>query len=540
MNKKATYVKPSGLAASAKYVLVGEQPGRVEVLEREPFVGPSGRILDSCLASVGINRAECYVTNVIKDLDAPLEQYVVFKKSGVELSPEAQEYVALLREELEKTTARVIVAVGKVALYALTSRTAITKWRGSVLESTLLPGRLVIPCLHPATVLPPKRVYKNKRLIQFDLQKARLLVERGWKPKKRTYRTKPTFGEVVEYIANVASSGQPFAFDVEVINEELSCFSLAKSDTDGICCTFVADGVDVYTPEQETEIMRLLTPLVEGDLVTVGQNLTFDGSFCLGRYGIFLNPKKIEDTMIAQKILMPTYPKGLDFIASIHTTLPYYKEDGKKWIRVEGGSQEQFWVYNINDSFVCLEALPSLRRLLREQGNEETYEETKKVVGPLMYMMQSGVRVDVGQMCSLRDLFSQKVAELQQQLNELAGEELNVDSPKQMVTYFYTKKGYPPYKNKKTKGFSVDDDALTRLAIKGSEEAKIIRKMRSLGKLISTYLDVEKVDPDGRIRCSYDPCGTKFSRLSSSENIFGTGMNLQNWPHLLQLLMWVD
>ena len=62
-------------------------------------------------------------------------------------------------------------------------------------------------------------------------------------------------------------------------------------------------------------------------------------------------------------------------------------------------------------------------------------------------------------------------------------------------------------------------------------EAALIRKIRSLTKLSSTYTDMEKIDPDSRIRCSYNPVGTKFSRASSDKSLFGTGMNMQNWPH---------
>jgi len=72
---------------------------------------------------------------------------------------------------------------------------------------------------------------------------------------------------------------------------------------------------------------------------------------------------------------------------------------------------------------------------------------------------------------------------------------------------------------------------MRRLSRKGFKEASIILEIRGLGKLESNYLNVKKVDRDGRIRCSYNPVGTRYSRISSSENIFGTGTNMQNWPH---------
>ena len=64
----------------------------------------------------------------------------------------------------------------------------------------------------------------------------------------------------------------------------------------------------------------------------------------------------------------------------------------------------------------------------------------------------------------------------------------------------------------------------------GLKEASLILRIRKLTKQNNTFLDPLKVDSDSRIRCAYNPVGTKFSRISSSENIFGTGMNLQNVP----------
>ena len=72
---------------------------------------------------------------------------------------------------------------------------------------------------------------------------------------------------------------------------------------------------------------------------------------------------------------------------------------------------------------------------------------------------------------------------------------------------------------------------MKRLAVKGSKEASLILQIRKKSKIRSVYLEPLKFDKDSRVRCSYNPVGTRYSRLSSSENIFGTGMNMQNIPH---------
>ena len=60
----------------APIALIGEQPGKQEVISRECFVGPAGRELNNILRAASIPRTSCYITNVIKDLNAPLKHYI--------------------------------------------------------------------------------------------------------------------------------------------------------------------------------------------------------------------------------------------------------------------------------------------------------------------------------------------------------------------------------------------------------------------------------------------------------------------------------
>jgi len=170
---KITFVYPEG-SLDSKIAIIGEQPGKTEVRSGKIFSGPAGRMLNECLQSAKISRFECYLTNTIKDLDKPLEKYIDLRNPRRPMvSLEGQLYIDMLKEELCECSANVLVAVGGVALFALTGRVGITKWRGSVLESSLLSTRKVVPCIHPATVIPPKLQFLNKHLIVFDLKKAK-------------------------------------------------------------------------------------------------------------------------------------------------------------------------------------------------------------------------------------------------------------------------------------------------------------------------------------------------------------------------------
>ncbi len=540
-NNKTTFVWPEG-PLNAKIALVGEQPGRNEVRSGKIFSGPAGRQLNECLQSANVSRFECYLTNTIKDLDKPLEKYIDLRNPRRPMvTLEGQLYIDMLKEELCECSANVLVAVGNPALFALTGRVGITKWRGSVLESSLLPGRKVVPCIHPATVIPPKNQFLNKHLIVFDLKRAKKESEfPEIRSKTRRILTGPSFLDTHHFLQQVTEAGEAghtIDYDIEIYNEEVSCISLACTDDRVICIPFVGPGGDYFTLEQETTIWLLIARILEDENIRKrGQNIAFDSHFLLRRYGI--RARNLDDTMVAQKILFPDYPVGLHFITTMYTDIPYYKDDGKKWFKV-GGAWEALWRYNALDSLSCAEAHPKQMSDLERQGNVETYNRQRKLIPPLVYMMERGIRVDVEGMKKEEKDCERRIEGLRERLNKLVGRDINPNSTKQLAQYFYVEKGFPPYR-KRGGGITTDDDALKRLARKGCNEASIVKSIRYLIKLQGNYLNVEKVDRDNRIRCSYNPVGTRFSRISSSENIFGTGMNLQNWPHEMQKYLLFD
>lgn len=537
VNNASTFLMPDGLLASAKCALVGEQPGYQDVKMGKPFSGPSGRVLSDCLAAAGLVRGECYVTNVIKDLDHPLPFYAIQDKHGTQFTMAGQRAVSVLKEELTQLDSEYIIAIGNVALKALTGREGITKWRGSVIPCTLVKGKWVIPIIHPATILPPKCQYLNKNLIIFDLKRAADHIANGpYFPYEYSIKMRPSFVESIEFLDNLMAKVPMAAVDIEISNEEVSCISFCHHDKWAISIAFIDDQGDIFNPEQELKIWQLIARFMEDPIkIKIGQNLTFDASFLLRRYGI--KTRNIQDTMVAQQIMATDYNKGLDFITVMHTPLPYYKDEGKRWFKV-GGSWQQLWHYNGLDSLSCWLAFPHQMKELERQGNIETYNRQRLIIEPLTYLSEHGIKVDTEGMVLEHERMMNENIKLQHELNGLAGGELNANSPLQLKQYFYVRKKLAPYKKRGSGAISVDNDALKRLARKGVREAKLIQQIRKNVKIANTYLNIEKIDPDGRIRCSYNPVGTRYSRISSSSNIFGTGMNMQNWPHsVLRYLM---
>ena len=534
--KPVTLVGPEG-SSDSKIVIVGDAPGSSEVKLRRPFQGPSGQLLNECLHAAGIVRSNCYLTNVIKEQPYRNDttQFISFKKKIPEESMKAKVYIETLKRELEKVDCNVIIALGNIALYALTGERSVTKWRGSILECTLIPGKKVIGCIHPSASM---RQYIYRHFIIHDLKRA---ADESEFPDIRrpavNYILEPSFNDCMQYIAKCKESDM-VGFDIEVSNEEVSCISFAATPTDVISIPFTKGRQEYFRIDQEMEIWRGITDILEdNNILKVGQNVIFDSTFLFRKLGIRTRP--CHDTMVAMGIMFPEFPKGLDFITSIYTKEKYYKDEGKYRIKHGGGTDLSFWMYNAKDSTVLMQAFPSMYKDLEMQGNIDTYHRQVGLIEPLIYCSEHGIKMDVLGLKEESKRVGEKIDKLYKELCDLCGYEINFNSPKQLKDYFYITKGLQPYKDRKTHNVSVNEEALKRISRKGHKEANILLKLRGLNKLRSTYLEV-KLDDDNRLRCSFNPVGTKSGRLSSGKTIFGTGTNLQNQPPIMKRFMLAD
>jgi len=137
-------------ASHAALMLVGEQPGDAEDLSGHPFVGPAGKLLDRALSEAGIDRAEVYVTNVVKHF-----KWEPRGKRRIHKKPNATEISACrpwLDIEIQLVKPRAVVCLGATAAQALLGRQfKVTAHRGEFIESPLAP--LVMATVHPSSLL---------------------------------------------------------------------------------------------------------------------------------------------------------------------------------------------------------------------------------------------------------------------------------------------------------------------------------------------------------------------------------------------------
>ena len=136
--------------ASARLVLVGEQPGNDEDLEGAPFVGPAGRVLDRALAEAGIDRAEVYVTNVVKHF-----KWEPKGKRRIHAKPNAVEIGACLpwlEAELDVIKPVALGCLGATAAQALLGpKFRVTRQRGEWVSARWAPH--VMATIHPSAIL---------------------------------------------------------------------------------------------------------------------------------------------------------------------------------------------------------------------------------------------------------------------------------------------------------------------------------------------------------------------------------------------------
>ena len=167
----------------------------------------------------------------------------------------------------------------------------------------------------------------------------------------------------------------------------------------------------------------------------------------------------------------------------------------------------------------------TLAPLLRERNQWELFETAELPLCRVLAEMElAGCRVDKGALASFGEMLSQRAAALEREIYDLAGESFNINSPKQLGEILFGKQGLPHGKKTKT-GWSTNADVLEKLRYEAPIVGAVL-EYRQYAKLKSTYADglLKAMDPDGRVRTSFQMTVTATGRLSSTEP------NLQNIP----------
>ena len=251
----------------------------------------------------------------------------------------------------------------------------------------------------------------------------------------------------------------------------------------------------------------------------------------LARYGIDVAP--IDDTMLMSYAMNAgLHGHGMDALAERylgHNPIPI-KEligSGKSQITFDRVEIEKAAPYAAEDADVTLRLWHLFRPQLHRAQVTTVYETLERPLVPVLARMErSGIRVDRDTLSRMSNAFAQKMAGLEAEIHELAGETFNVGSPAQLGEILFEKMGLEGGKKGKTGKYSTPADVLEDLATLHDLPARVL-DWRQLSKLKSTYTDAlqDHINPEtGRVHTSYVIAGANTGRLAS------TDPNLQNIP----------
>ena len=285
--------------------------------------------------------------------------------------------------------------------------------------------------------------------------------------------------------------------------------------------------------EEALRIVNIFKPLYENPkILKIGQNIKYDLEV-LANYGVTL-AGDLWDTMIAHYLIQPELHHGMDYMAEVYLNYQTIHIEeligpkGKKQGSMRDLSPTQVYEYAAEDADITLRLKNCLEPKLKEAGVEHLfYEIEMPLVRVLAEMEMNGVLIDTGSLKETSELFTQRLQQLEHRIYELAGEEFNIASPKQVGDILFGKlKIIEKPKKTKTGQFVTNEETLQTLRHKHEIVEKILEH-RGLKKLVGTYVDaLPKLinQRTGHIHTSFNQTITATGRLSSSDP------NLQNIP----------
>lgn len=523
------------------------------------------REFDRMLSEAGIIRSQTFVTALIREqvhgqtFDSQIAQ--AKKDITPEHHPLHNRHVrrsvmvgldSLVRD-IDLVKPRVILALGNGVLFSLLGKWGIKSWRGSILEYTSPGGHTchVIPTYPPSYIYG---VWKDRNVCIHDLRKAGslALLEAPLRAPKYNFLIEPSFsqaaGTLQRLISQAGSSILTLSVDVETRGGHLACTGIAWSKLDAICIPHIRavvaempgwqERINYWSEAEEAFLLHLLYKLLtHPNVEVIGQNFLYDAQYFYRHFHFI--PRFKRDTMIAQHSMFSSMQKGLDFLSSMYTDFHvYWKDESKNWDPKLG--ERQLWIYNCKDCCVTYEVDETQQRAI-DAFTSTSWPELRSVhdfqqslFHPVLETMIRGIRVDHSSKSRLSEELLQAINDRQSWLDSVLGFSLNIKSPKQMQDTFYRLFAQKEIKKRTKTGVSTttDDSALKTISLREpllKPVCDTIRELRSLGVFRSTFVEAP-VDIDERMRCSFNITGTETYRFSSSENAFGSGMNLQNIP----------
>ena len=325
--------------------------------------------------------------------------------------------------------------------------------------------------------------------------------------------------------------------DFLVLDTETTSTSAIDAELVGLSFS-VEEHKAFYVPvpanrEEALRIVNIFKPLYEDPkILKVGQNLKYDLEV-LRNYDVRLEGP-MWDTMIAHYLIQPELRHNMDYMAEVY--LHYQTVHIDELIGPKGKNQRSMrdlsptlvYEYACEDADITLQLKNKLEPELKKHDCEKLFYEIEMPLMPVLAEMEmNGVCLDTESLAETSKQFTTRMNEIEQRIYELAGQQFNIASPKQVGEILFDKlKIVEKAKKTKTGQYVTSEEVLQQLKNKHEIVADILEH-RGLKKLIGTYIDAlpKLINPrTGHIHTSFNQTITATGRLSSSDP------NLQNIP----------
>ncbi|QIC14455.1 MULTISPECIES: DNA polymerase I [Providencia] len=474
-------------------------------------IGSLEKIYDSLdeIAALGFRGSKTLAPKMEENREVAFLSYQLATiKTDVELDKSCEE-LAITKPNAEK-------------LHQLFSRYEFKRWLADVENGTWMEGK---------SAKSSAAASKTEKKIEAVMSAPTLSAE--------NYQTILEKADLDRWVEKLASASL-FAFDTETDSldtQEAHLVGMSFAIEPGYAAYLPLghDYLDAPAQLPLNDVLAVLKPILESEkILKVGQNLKYDAEVLLN-YDIEL--KGIEfDTMLESYVLNSVAGMGRHDMDSLaerhlnHKTVSFEEiaGKGKKQLTFNQIALEQAANYAAEDADVTLllhqalypqlEAEPKLNKVFREIE--------MPLVPVLVRMERKGVLIDAAVLAAQSKEITARLAELEKEAFELAGEEFNLASPKQLQAILFEKLQLPVVKKTPSGAPSTNEEVLEELALNHALP-KLLLEHRSLAKLKSTYTDKLPlmISPQTqRVHTSYHQAVTATGRLSSRDP------NLQNIP----------
>lgn len=501
-------------------IFLGDGGGNEESISNYAFNGIQERTFQQLLGGTGLHWQQFYRTLLIKEKIDFTTLKIKTKKIPYHERPENVQKAALYQsqvaQEINQLKPNLIIPTGELAFQYLTGLSGIRKFRGSVLLA-----RDVFELGKPLKVLPilGAQPYINQEfelrwVTKIDLGKIPKYINDSLPPEQQ-HRCwiAETSTALRTFFERAYDKDGLLVFDIETFMGMPTCISFCFDGYESVCVPFTDKNIDI---DHRTLMIQLIAWMLASPIRKVNQNIKYDWKI-LERFGFKVN-NVVGDTMLAASCLYSELPKGLGFLTSIYTDLPYFKDEGRMF-DPSRHNKKQFYLYNAKDSLATHQIYGKQLDELNELGCRQVYDNLIRCLPLYRRMEDRGFRIDhtarihkIGKYTALYDAHVWKIRRF------LNNPDFKPSSSQQCNNLVYNVLGYKA--DRRASGTTEEEleylmvfGEAKHSPVFGNEILKGIINCRKIHKVLEV-LELYAW-PDGRWRCEYNLAGAGTGRSTA-------------------------